>query len=277
MIQPGGTLLCLFFFSGPPALTANPTKHSILLPVWLPAPHEHAKVAPRPGSSCQVLLLRTSHPSSTVSTPVAPARWSPWRGLSGFFFILVLFLDFTCPSQCASHTHTHMAYCFHLFLTGLDMTLRGVRFLRNRFMRPPAHGRISPMILRKTRSNTAILTRPQSQPAKKHDAVDVQDVVNEVGSCVLACSCSYDLFIFILFFIIKKYFMFLCLAGHCLTDTCTARWHLVCADIVPSASGSRPRHHVHQPPPWAPTPLLRSQCTHPSPPPPPPPQPQQHQ
>ena len=81
------------------------------------------------------------------------------------FFISVLFLDITCPAQCACHSHTHTACCFNLFLTELDMTLRGVRFC-DRFMRPPANGRISPMILRKTRSNNAISTRPQPQLAK---------------------------------------------------------------------------------------------------------------
>jgi hypothetical protein len=40
---------------------------------------------------------------------------------------------------------------------------------------------------------------------EKHDIVDVQDVVSEVGSCVLACSCSCDLFLFILFLFICLY------------------------------------------------------------------------
>ena len=40
--------------------------------------------------------------------------------------------------MCVSLAYSHVS---HLFLTGLDITLRGVRFLRNRFMRPPAHGR----------------------------------------------------------------------------------------------------------------------------------------
>ena len=98
-----------------------------------------------------------------------------------WFFSLILPIQ---PNTRPPHTHT--AYCFHLFLTGLDVKLRGVVFC-GRFMRPPgSQANISNDFAQNTQLQRHF-DKTAAAAGEKHDTIDIQDVGNEVGACVLAC------------------------------------------------------------------------------------------